>query len=115
VIEISKFVLAAIMIAAGVYHFVNPQVYVHIMPKYLPWHLALVYVSGLLEIVFGAGLLTRFSSLAAWGLVVFLIAVFPANVNMALHLELTPQISSMLLWLRLPLQVVLICWAWQFK
>ena len=114
-IEISKFVLATIMVVAGVYHFVNPQVYVSIMPKYVPWHLALVYVSGLLEIIFGAGLLTGYSSLAAWGLVALLIAVFPANLNMALHPELAPQISSVLLWLRLPLQVVLIWWAWQFK
>ncbi len=108
-----KFVLAFIMVVAGVYHFVNPQVYLQIMPKYLPWHLALVLISGLLEIVFGLGLLTKFSREAAWGLIALLIAVFPANVNMALHPELTPQISSLLLWLRLPLQVVLIWWAWK--
>ena len=110
----SRYLLAVIMVAAGVYHFVNPQVYVSIMPKYLPWHLALVYISGVLEILFGAGLLTGYSSLAAWGLIALLIAVFPANLNMALHPELAPQISSVLLWLRLPLQAVLIWWVLKF-
>ncbi len=110
----SRIVLAVIMTAAGVYHFVNPQVYVSIMPKYLPWHLALVYLSGFLEILFGVGLLTGFSSLAAWGLMALLVAVFPANLNMALHPELAPQISSVFLWVRLPLQAALIWWAWQF-
>lgn len=110
----SRYLLAVIMVAAGVYHFVNPQVYVSIMPEYLPWHLALVYISGALEILFGAGLLTGYSSLAAWGLIALLIAVFPANLNMALHPELAPQISSVLLWLRLPLQAVLIWWVLKF-
>jgi uncharacterized membrane protein len=113
--QYSRFLLAAIMVGAGVYHFVNPQIYVSIMPKYLPWHLALVYMSGVLEILFGVGLLTRFSSFAAWGLMTLLVAVFPANLNMALHPELAPQIPSVLLWFRLPLQGVLIWWAWQFK
>jgi uncharacterized membrane protein len=112
--QASKVVLAVIMVAAGVIHFVNPQIYVSIMPKYLPWHLALVYVSGVLEILFGVGLLTGFSSLSAWGLIALFLAVFPANLNMALHPELVPQIPRVLLWLRLPLQGALIWWAWQF-
>jgi uncharacterized membrane protein len=113
--QYSRVLLAIFMVAAGVYHFVNPQIYVSIMPKYLPWHLALVYVSGVLEILFGAGLLTRFSSFAAWGLMALLVGVFPANLNMAVHPELAPQIPRVLLWLRLPLQAVLIWWSWQFK
>jgi uncharacterized membrane protein len=113
--QTSKCILALFMFGAGVYHFVNPQVYMSIMPKYLPWHLALVLVSGLLEMLFGLGLFSPFSSLAAWGLMVLLVGVFPANLNMALHPELTPQIPRVLLWLRLPLQAVLIWWAWQFK
>jgi uncharacterized membrane protein len=112
--QASKILLAVIMAAAGVIHFVNPQIYVSIMPKYLPWHLGLVYASGFLEILFGVGLLTGFSSVAAWGLIALFVAVFPANLNMALHPELAPQIPSFFLWLRLPLQAVLIWWAWQF-
>lgn len=112
--QVSKILLAVIMVGAGVIHFVNPQIYVSIMPKYLPWHLALVYISGFLEILFGGGLLTGFSRVAAWGLIALLIAVFPANLNMALHPELAPQIPSVFLWFRLPLQAVLIWWAWQF-
>jgi uncharacterized membrane protein len=112
--QASRIALAVIMAAAGVIHFVNPQIYVAIMPKYLPWHLGLVYVSGVFEILFGIGLLTGFSSLAAWGLIALFLAVLPANLNMALHPELAPQIPSVLLWFRLPLQAVLIWWAWQF-
>jgi uncharacterized membrane protein len=111
--QTARFALAVIMVAAGAFHFVNPQIYVHIMPKYLLWHLALVYLSGALEILFGIGLLTPLSGYAAWGLIALLIAVFPANLNMALHPALTPQISSVLLWFRLPLQAVLIWWAWR--
>ncbi len=112
--QASRIALAVIMVAAGVIHFVNPKIYVSIMPKYLPWHLALVYISGFLEILFGVGLLTGFSRVAAWGLIALLVAVFPANLNMALHTELAPQIPGVLLWVRLPLQAVLIWWAWQF-
>ncbi len=111
--QASKILLAVIMAAAGVIHFVNPQIYVAIMPKDLPWHLALVYISGFLELLFGVGLLTGFSSFAAWGLIALFVAVFPANLNMAFHPELVPQIPRLLLWLRLPLQAVLIWWAWQ--
>jgi uncharacterized membrane protein len=112
--QVSRIVLAVFMVVAGVVHFVNPQIYVSIMPKYLPWHLELVYISGILEILFGVGLLTRFSSLAAWGLIGLFVAVFPANLNMALHPELVPQIPKVFLWFRLPLQAVLIWWAWKF-
>jgi uncharacterized membrane protein len=112
--QLSRVLLAVFMVVAGVVHFVNPRIYVSVMPKYLPWHLELVYISGFLEILFGIGLLTGFSSLAAWGLIALFVAVFPANLNMALHPELVPQVPSVLLWLRLPLQAVLIWWAWQF-
>jgi len=79
------------------------------MPPYLPWHLALVYISGIAEIGLGAFLLfQRWAGLAAWGLIAFLIAVFPVNVHIAIHAELYPDFSPIELWLRLPLQGVLI-------
>jgi uncharacterized membrane protein len=85
------------------------------MPPYLPWHLELVYASGFFEIVLGILLLVpKKSSLAAWGLIALLIAVFPANVHMALNTALYPAIDPVLLWLRLPLQGVLIAWAYLF-
>ena len=83
------------------------------MPPYLPWHQFLVYFSGALEIVLAIGLLIpRLTSLSAWGLIALLIAVFPANVHMALHPDLFPEFNPTMLWLRLPLQFVLIAWVY---
>lgn len=102
-------------VAAGVNHFVRPAFYVKIMPPYLPWHLELVYLSGAAEIVLGVLLLIpKFRSLAAWGLIALLVAVFPANIHMAMHNELYPEIAPVLLWMRLPLQFLLMAWAYWF-
>lgn len=106
--------LAVAMVLAGANRFRVPEVYVAMMPAWLPAHLALVYVSGVFEIAGGLGLLhpaTR--RLAGLGLVALFIAVFPANLNMALHdLPLGGrQLPSWMLWARLPLQLVLIGWA----
>lgn len=111
----ARFLFAAFFIAAGVNHFVNPAFYVGIMPPYLPWHLALVYVSGVAEIVLGGMLcFRRWMALAGWGLIALLIAVFPANVHMALNPELYAPLSSVALWIRLPIQFLLIAWAWAY-
>jgi uncharacterized membrane protein len=110
-----KWLLAVLFVAAGVNHFVNPGFYVGIMPPYLPWPLTLVYLSGVFEIVLGLLLLVpKFQRLAAWGLILLLIAVFPANIHMAMHPELFPAYPPVALWIRLPLQGVLIAWAWWF-
>ena len=107
-----KWLLAAVFVAAGVNHFVNPAVYVRIMPPYLPWHRELVAVSGAFEVVLGVLLLVpRFTRLAAWGLIARLIAVFPANVHMAANADLFPEIPAAALWLRLPFQGVFVAWA----
>ena len=111
----SKYLMAAFYTLAGVNHFLHPAWYLKIMPPYLPWHLPLVYLSGLAEIVLGALLLIpRFSTLAAWGLIALLIAVFPANLHMALHTDLYPEIPPAALWIRLPLQGGLIAWAYWY-
>jgi uncharacterized membrane protein len=107
--------LAVLMVVAGALHFVFPKGYVRIVPAYLPAPLTLVYLSGLAESLGGLGLLfppTR--TLAAWGLILLFIAIFPANVNMAVnHIGFTrAPPPSWLLWARLPLQGVLIAWAY---
>ena len=95
--------------------FLNTPFYVNIMPPYLPWHEALIYVSGLAEIGLGGLLLfERWSRLAAWGLIALLIAIFPANVHMAMHPEQYEWASPLVLWLRLPLQGFLILWAYRY-
>lgn len=89
--------------------------YVKIMPPYLPFPLILVYLSGFIECILGLCLcIPRFTKVAAWGIIALLIAVFPANIQMALHPMLTPGIAYPLLLLRLPLQGLLILWAYWF-
>jgi uncharacterized membrane protein len=81
-----RLVLAVSMVAVGVLHFTSPEGFVRIVPAYLPAPLALVYVSGAFEIAGGLGLLVaRLRRAAAYGLIALYVAVFPANVNMAVH------------------------------
>ena len=113
--HISRWLYGLFFIVAGANHFLNTLFYVSIMPPYLPWPVALVYVSGVAEIGLGGLLLfERWSRLAAWGLIALLIAVFPANVHMAVHPELYSWASSLGLWLRLFLQGILIAWAYWY-
>ena len=114
---ISRWGLTIFMAVAGINHFVHPAPYLGMMPEVLPAHLTLVYVSGVAEILGGLGLiLPATRRLAAWGLIALLIAVFPANLNMALnHLPLGPHVlPTWALWGRLPLQLLMIWWAASF-
>jgi len=111
----SRYVLGVLFILAGANHLRNPALYVAIMPPYLPWHLALVYISGAAQITLGALLLwRRWSAVAAWGLIALLAVIFPANLHMALHPERYRSVPEVALWLRLPLQGVLMLWAWWY-
>jgi len=93
-------------------HFVKPDFYLKIMPPYLPWHLELVYLSGLCEMALGTLLLVpRFSRLAAWGIFALLIAIFPANIYVFQNQEVLPA-PPLLHLLRLPLQGVFLLWAY---
>ena len=113
--EILKWLFGILFALAGANHFIHTEFYVSIMPPYLPWHTALVYVSGAFEVVLGVMLLIRrVERLAAWGLLALIVAVTPANVHMAIHPEHFPAYSPVALWVRLPLQLVLIAWAFWF-
>lgn len=109
-----RVLLALLVTAAGVMHFVRPEFFVAVVPAYLPYPRALVYISGFFEIAGGIGLLIpAVSRLAAWGLVALFIAVFPANINMALNqTPINGVVYPAALWLRLPLQFVFIAWAY---
>jgi uncharacterized membrane protein len=110
-----RVVLALFFVAAGVNHFLNPVFYRRMMPAYVPFHVFFVQISGVAEIALGLLLLIPpLSAVAAWGLILLLIAVFPANLQMALHPETFPELRPAALWLRLPLQAVLIAWAYWF-
>ena len=111
---VGKVLFAGLFILAGVMHFVNAEFFLNIMPPYLPWHLEIVYISGVIEILLGIMLLIpRFERLAGWGLVALLIAVFPANIHVFLHQELVPAPYGVHVF-RLILQGVLILWAWAY-
>jgi uncharacterized membrane protein len=117
-----RYVMGAFYVVAGVMHFVAPKVYEQVVPPVLPRPRALVYLSGVAEIVLGIGVFVpRTRRLSAWGLVSLLVAVFPANVYMATHdvtLRGVPEWArdppDAALWARLPLQVVLALWAWWY-
>ncbi len=101
-------------LAAGALHFHKPRMYEAIMPRYLPAHRALVYASGVAEMAGGAGLLhPRTARPAGWWLVATLLAIFPANVEMAVHAERFRRFPAPLLWARLPLQGAIIAWVWR--
>jgi uncharacterized membrane protein len=111
--RIAVMVAAVFYIAAGSLHFIKPEPYLRIMPPYIPWHAAIVRVSGACEILGGLGLLVPATRrAAAWGLVVLLVAVFPANLYMAMHpIEAgAAGVAPVLRWGRLPIQAVLIWW-----
>ena len=111
---VGKSVFGTFFVIAGIGHFVSPGLYLKIMPPYLPWHESLVFLSGIFEVGLGASLLIpRSSRLAAWGLIVLLVAVFPANIYLFMHQEILPA-SPILHFLRLPLQGVFIFWAYVY-
>ena len=115
--ELLRVILAVSIIVVGSLHFIVSEPFVKIVPDFLPDHLALVYISGVFEILGGIGLLTPpVSRAAALGLVLLFIAVYPANINMAvnmIHIDGVPD-SRWLQAVRLPLQFVLIAWAYWY-
>jgi len=109
--------MAVLYVAAGVNHFVRPGMYVSIMPRFLPEssYRPLVAISGMAEVVFGMLLIpTATRPIAAWLIIALLIAIFPANIQMTINFTRRHNPYTWLTWLRLPLQVVLIWWAYKF-
>ncbi len=111
---LGKVLFAALFLISGVGHFTRTGWFVRIMPPYLPYHRELVLVSGAFEILLAVLLLIPATSrLAAWGLIALLVAVFPANVYVYQNQQMFP-LPAWLHLLRLPLQAVLILWAYAY-
>lgn len=113
---VALYLLAAFFIGAGVLHFVVPDAYLPMVPPYLPAPLALVYLSGAAEIAGGVGVLVpRLRRAAGWGLIALLVAVFPANIHIAMN-DIPVAGRDVPWWghvIRLPFQLVFIAWvAW---
>jgi uncharacterized membrane protein len=110
----ARAVLGTTFLAAGALHFLRPRMYQSIMPGYLPAHRELVYASGVAEMAGGAGVLAgRTARPAGLWLIATLLAIFPANVEMAVHAERFKRFPPAALWGRLPVQGVLIYWVWR--
>ena len=105
----SMIVMGVFYISIGASHFTSPIWYVQIVPPYLPYKLELVYISGLFEILFGGMLFfkkTRF--LAGWGLILLLIAVYPANIYLAQTNGAAMNTTPLIAWGRLPVQFIFV-------
>jgi len=117
--KVSIYLMSVGYVYIGVRHFVDIDFFLAIMPDYLPIHKELVYLSGFFEILFGVLLLfPKYRFYAAWGLILLLIAVFPANIHLAQSVEAQQAIgvSSDLAIYRLPFQAVFIAIAyWHSK
>ena len=113
--RLSRAVMGVLYVTAGLCHFAFTRTYAGIVPDYLPAHRELVLISGAAEIAGGLGvLIPQTRRAAAWGILLLLIAVLPANLWMAQHPGRYPGIPPWTLWLRLPLQLPLIWWAWRY-
>ena len=105
--------LAAFFINVGIDHFVNPDFYLSIMPPSFPLHIEAVYISGVFEILGGIGvLIPKFRRFSGWSLVALLIAVYPANIYMAISPDTFPDIPVSALYFRLVLQFIFFYWAY---
>ena len=109
------YLMALAYVIAGIFHFTNPKAYKKIMPPRLPYPLALIYISGACEIIFGLMLIPESTRhLGAWLIIVLLVAIFPANIQMMLNFRHKQNVYFWISIARLPLQGFLIWWAWLY-
>ena len=107
--------MVLLYIGAGINHFISPEFYAAIVPDYLPWHLPIVYISGVAEFVLGILLIPKSTrNFAAWGIIILLILVFPANIKMMQDRIHANHQKAWIAILRLPIQIILIWWAWLY-
>ncbi len=112
--RIALLALALMFVVAGALHFTSPDFYVSIMPPYLPFHLELVYLSGVLEILGGLGLLLApIRRVTGYALIALLAVVYLTNIHMAMNPgDFAHMASRWALYLRLPVQFVFVAWVW---
>lgn len=112
--HISLYFLSALYVAAGIYHFLSPQLYVSIMPAFVPYPFAMVLISGMAEIILGTLVLFNTTRrMAAYGIILLLVFIYPANVQMLVNYVHQHHPYTWLAAARLPLQIPLIWWAWK--
>jgi len=108
-------VMAFLYLFAGLTHFKKPRMYERIMPSWLPWHRFFVYLTGVWEMMAAVlVLIPQTRIFAAWSIIVLLVVVFPANIQMARNFRRRKHRYYWATLLRLPLQLLLIWWAWLY-
>lgn len=111
--RIPLLVIALFFMTGGIAHFVVADFFMMMMPDYLSYHKELVIISGVFEILGAIGILVpQTRLLAGYGLIALIVAVYPANINMALHPEKYKDISELFLYIRLPFQFLFIWFVW---
>ncbi|MFT3879507.1 MAG: DoxX family protein [Gemmatales bacterium] len=112
---LSAWLMGLLYLAAGINHFWHPGFYLNIMPPYIPEHALMVQLSGVAEIVLGLMmLLPRYRKPAAWGIIAMLIAFMTVHIHMVQNAHLFKDVPEFILWLRIPLQFLLILWAFWY-
>lgn len=111
--RIPLLIITLFFLSGGIAHFIFVDFFVQAMPSYLSYHKELVLISGVFELLGAIGILVpQTRLLAAYGLIALIIAVYPANINMALHPEKYPDLSALFLYIRLPFQFLFIAFVW---
>ena len=109
------YAMAGMYILAGLIHFIKPKLYLRIMPRYLPAHKTLVYLSGAAEIILGAGLLIPATKdLALYGIILMLVIFLLVHFYMLSSEKAGAGFPKWALWIRIPLQFGLMWWAWYY-
>lgn len=109
------YLMASLYTLAGINHFIKPGMYIKIIPPAFKNPRLINNLSGAAEIILGILLILPLTThFAAWGIIMLLIAIFPANLYMFQNKKAGFGLPRWILFVRLPLQIVLIYWAYQY-
>jgi uncharacterized membrane protein len=109
------YIMALLYLIAGLNHFRNPKLYIRIIPPFFKNPKRINQLSGIAEIILAIALcIPALTHYAAWGIILILLAVFPANIHMFLDKKASLGLPKWILFLRLPLQFLLIFWAYHY-
>ncbi|NJB70619.1 putative membrane protein [Saonia flava] len=109
------YLMVLIYISSGLLHFVKPKAYMRIMPRYLPHHKLLVYFSGAAELLLGIGLCySKTKNFSIYGIITMLLIFLLVHVYMLQEKKASLGLPNWVLFLRIPLQFVLMYWAYQY-
>jgi len=110
-----QYVFGILFVIAGMMHFTKPHIYERIMPPYIPYHKTMVLLTGILEMLFGFMLMnSETQTQAAWGIMILLVLFFSVHIYMLQNERASLKLPRWVLIARIPLQFVLLFWAYQY-